>query len=252
MTEMQPGVPYSAPPVCPRHPDTVAYVKCQRCERPTCPQCQVPAPVGVLCVDCAREAKRAVSQGRNSLGFKRGGTPLVTYALLAANIAFFLYGSAVGSWQWQITYGLVPSLGFEEPWRLVTSAFVHGGFLHIAINMFMLFQFGTQLERILGSARFAVLYGVSLLGGSAAILALGGDNTVHVGASGAIFGLFAAYGVLLYKLKLQWQAIAIQAGLWLVLGFMLAGILWEGHLGGAVAGAATALVMLGLKQRQRS
>ena len=44
-------------PTCPRHPDRVSYVSCQRCGRPTCPECQVPAAVGVHCVDCARQAQ---------------------------------------------------------------------------------------------------------------------------------------------------------------------------------------------------
>ena len=55
-------------PVCPRHPDRVTYVRCQRCNRPTCPQCQVPSAVGVHCVDCARRAAASRRDVRSVLG----------------------------------------------------------------------------------------------------------------------------------------------------------------------------------------
>lgn len=248
MSEPTPGAAEQAPPVCPRHPDRVSYVRCQRCERPTCPQCQVPAPVGVLCVDCARAADQAARSSRNSLGFKRGSSkPYLTYGLIAANVVFYLYGMSTGMREWQITYGFAPVLA-DEWYRWITSGFVHAGLLHIALNMYMLFQFGTQLEQVIGRWRFAVLYVISLIGGSVTINMLGASNSLHVGASGAIFGLFAAFGLLLYKLKLPWQSLAMTAGIWLVAGFFISGISWEGHLGGAIAGGAVMGAMLALRR----
>ncbi len=240
MTQPTPGAPQAAPPVCPRHPDRVSYVRCQRCDRPTCPECQVPAPVGILCVDCAREANAAATRNHSAGAVMNGrSTPLLTYGLIAANVAFYLYGQATGYNQWWNTFGLYAPIAFEptELYRWLTSGFVHGGVLHIGLNMLMLFQFGSQLERVIGRAWFAVLYFGSLLGGSLSIALLGGSNSLHGGASGAIFGLFAAFGVLLYRLKLPWQSIAAQAGIWLAAGFFVAGISWQGHLGGAIAGA---------------
>ncbi len=250
MTDETLGAP-PAPPVCPRHPDRVSYVRCQRCERPTCPQCQVAAPVGVLCIDCSRAADKAAGTKRSTLGFTRAmGTPKVTAALIGANLAFYFYGMATGVGAWQFDYGMIPFLGFDEPWRWVTSGFVHFGFLHLGLNMYMLFQFGSQLESVMGRWRFGLLYGLSLLGGSTAIYFLA-DGGIHAGASGAIFGLFAAYGVVLYRLKLPWQNVLASAGIWLVAGFIIPGISWQGHLGGAVVGLVTMAAMLRFVARKR-
>lgn len=247
MSEPTKSADGQAPPVCPRHPDRVSYVRCQRCEQPVCPQCQVPAPVGVLCVDCVRAANQAARGARTGLGFPRAlGRPYVTITIIAANVAFYVYGMGVGLAQWQRTYGLFPPLSEQEPWRWVTSGFVHGSLWHIGMNMFVLYQFGSQLERVMGRLRYGLLYGISLLGGSAAIQLLAAPVSLHVGASGAIFGLFGAYGLLLYKLKLPWQSMATTAGLWLALGFFLPSISWEGHIGGLVLGTLTMLVMMRL------
>jgi membrane associated rhomboid family serine protease len=248
----------AAPPVCPRHPDRISYVNCQRCGRPTCPECQRPAPVGIQCVDCVREAAEQRGPLLNRLGFvTAGGTPVVTYALIIANIAAFAYGYLMlGANQWAVRWGLFPGgLGDnpefgQELYRWVTSGFLHFGPLHIAMNMFVLWQFGTQLEPALGRVRFAIVYFVSLIGGSAGIVLLA-NGGVHGGASGAIFGLIAAFAVVLLKLKLPAQSLLVSAGLWLVAGFFIGSISWQGHLGGAVAGALTMLAMLrGVEKRQ--
>ncbi len=248
-------------PVCPRHPDRVSYVSCQRCGRPACPECQTPAPVGVICVDCAREAQRQSRSVVNRLGFTSAfGKPYVTYTIIALNVAAYLYGTQIlgtgglqtliyGSNEWGVAWGLIPALGGElgglgEEWyRWISSGFLHFGLLHIGMNMLVLFQFGTQLEPIMGRARFAALYVISLLGGSLAVELLASSG-VHGGASGAIFGLFAAYAVVLYKLKLNYQSVVTTGGLWLVLGFIVPGLSWQAHLGGAIAGAVTMLAML--------
>ncbi|MCB2412639.1 rhomboid family intramembrane serine protease [Demequina sp. TTPB684] len=194
-----------------------------------------------------RAANQAARGARTGLGFPRAlGRPYVTISIIAANVAFYVYGMGAGLFSWQATYGLWPAMAGQEPWRWVTSGFVHGSLWHIGLNMFVLYQFGSQLEQVMGRLRFGVLYGVSLLGGSAAIQLLASPNSLHVGASGAVFGLFGAYGLLLYKLKLPWQSMAATAGIWLAVGFFLPSISWEGHIGGLVLGAATMAVMLRL------
>lgn len=249
--------------MCPRHPHTVAYVRCQRCERPVCPQCQVAAPVGVLCVDCVREANRAAPAVKSRLGFKAAfGTPWVTYSLIAASVLTYLAAPVLLGADWRFTLGMWPQWSPEwgvaypasgvEWYRWITSGFVHFGLLHLGLNMFVLWQFGSQLEPALGRARFLGLYAGSLLGSSLVVFLLGGEGSVHGGASGAIFGVIAAFAIVLRKLNLQWVNMAAFAGIWLVMGFFATGLSWQGHLGGAITGALIMLAMLRSVDRRQN
>jgi membrane associated rhomboid family serine protease len=253
----------AAPPVCPRHPGTVAYVRCQRCERPTCPQCQVPAPVGVLCVDCVREAEKNARPVRSRLGFVAArGTPWATYGLILANVGVYLLAPLLLGRNWRLDLGLWPEWGAavevmypasgDDWYRWITAGFVHFSLIHLGLNMLVLWQFGTQLEPALGRVRFLALYGLALLGSSAVIVFFGSAGSVHGGASGAIFGLIAAYAIVLRALRLPWVNMAVFAGVWLVAGFFFTGLSWEGHLGGAIAGGLTmALMLRGVSRRER-
>jgi len=130
-----------------------------------------------------------------------------------------------------------------EPWRLLTSTFLHFGLIHLASNMFGLYLFGQIFEELVGSRRFAALYLAAGLAGSATTVVFVGSNTVSAGASGSIFGLLGAFAVLGFQLREtpQGQAWLRQAGvlfgLNLVLGLSSPSIGLEAHAGGAVAGA---------------
>src|SRR3954468_10310011 len=139
-------------PVCPRHPDRVSYVRCQRCGRPTCPECQRTAAVGVQCVDCVREQARTTPVGRTVFGGRvRDGRPVVTYALIAACLVSFLLQRVPGL-DISGRFAFAPGVAQDEPWRFITSAFLHStSFIpHIALNMFVLYQVGPYLEERLG------------------------------------------------------------------------------------------------------
>ncbi len=129
-------------------------------------------------------------------------TPFATYALLAMNVAMFgleeLLGGSEHSNVLVRLGGLVPALVVTgEPWRLVASGFLHAGFLHIALNGYVLFIVGSSVERVLGTARFLVAYVASLLVASLATLLLG-QGALTVGASGAIFGLFGVEAIVVF------------------------------------------------------
>lgn len=85
---------------------------------------------------------------------------------------------------------LIPALVAQgEAWRLVTSAFLHSNFVHLALNMLSLYFLGSFAEISFGRSRFLALYLISGIAGGLAYLYFGSFNTPAVGASGAIFGL---------------------------------------------------------------
>ncbi|MBF0688072.1 MAG: rhomboid family intramembrane serine protease [Cellulomonas sp.] len=237
-----PGDGTGQPPVCPRHPDRVAYVRCQRCGRPACPECQRPAPVGVHCVDCVAEAARTSREGRTAFGGRvRGGRPVVTLTIIGLCAASYVLQLAVPGWTSRWAFS--PVAGAYEPWRFLTAAFLHspGQVFHILFNMIALWMVGPYLESTLGRGRFATLYLVSALGGSVGAVLLapatGTWLTAMVGASGAVFGMFGAVLVVLRRTGRDAGPIIGILVLNGVLGFVLPGIAWQAHLGGLVVGA---------------
>ncbi len=139
-----------------------------------------------------------------------------------------------------------------EWYRLISSAFLHGSFLHIAFNMYVLFALGPTLERILGHSRFIVLYVASALGGAVASYYFSDIRTVSVGASGAIFGLMGALVVAGRRLRYDVTQVLILLGINVVIGFIAPGIDWRAHLGGLVVGAAVAAILVHAPQRGRT
>jgi membrane associated rhomboid family serine protease len=128
-------------------------------------------------------------------------TPVVTYLLILANIAVFLYELSLGGRvdRFMIDWGAVPRdvLQRGEYWTLLTSMFIHGGFAHIFGNMIFLKVFGDNIEDYWGHLRFLLFYMVTGLAASLAFVLLNAGSTVpSVGASGAISGVLGAYIIL--------------------------------------------------------
>lgn len=236
-------------PTCPRHPAVVSYVRCQRCNRPTCPECQRPASVGIQCVDCVREARKAaIATGPRTLT----GAPVrqgsaVTKGILGVTVAAYVAQLLIPGLD---SLGMfVPVFGLAQPWRFLTAALLHVGIWHLALNMYALYVIGPSLEAILGRARFLTLYVLSAIGGSVLVLLLANPADVSwftpvVGASGAIFGLFGAMALTLRRLKARDSQLLLIIAINIVIGFVVPGISWQGHLGGLAVGAALAGVYL--------
>lgn len=233
---------------CYRHPDRESYVLCQRCGRTICSACQTQAAVGVHCPECVAEARARMPKRKPAIvtAFRRSSTkPVVTYSIIVVNLVVFALQFLLGDLIFQ-SFAYAPFLTAMEPWRMITSAFLHSqtSIFHILFNMYALFVFGPQLEQMLGRARYVVLYLLSAFGGSVAVLLLGDPLGGVIGASGAIFGLFGAVFVIQRKLGGNTVQLAILIVLNLVLGFIVVNVSWQAHLGGLLVGAAVAFVIL--------
>ncbi|MCH9718481.1 MAG: rhomboid family intramembrane serine protease [Actinomycetia bacterium] len=203
------------------------------------------APVGFQCPECVREGQQQTRQVVTPMG----GEPIrdfyVTKVLIGINVGLFIVEMVAGMDAVIRQWGMYPaavSLGGEW-WRLFTAAFLHGSLLHIGFNMLVLWLVGRPLESILGHVRFVVLYLLAALGGSIASYTFSPLNTLSVGASGAIFGLMAALLVAGHSLKADVTQIAVLLAINIGIGFVVAGIDWRAHLGGAAVGAVVAAIM---------
>ncbi|SEE93706.1 Membrane associated serine protease, rhomboid family [Arthrobacter alpinus] len=229
-------------PVCPRHPDRVSYVSCQRCGRPTCPECQRSAAVGIQCVDCVQQASKS-APGRRTIfgGAARAGRPLITIIMMVICVAAYALELALPSDFIFLNFAYAPFLTESEPWRMLTSAFLHSpSFMHIAFNMYALWILGNALEPAFGRVRFLAVYLVSALAGSVGVLLLSNMDSIDipvVGASGAVFGLFGALFVVQKKRGGDLRQILVLLAINAAIGFIIPNIAWQAHLGGLIAGA---------------
>jgi membrane associated rhomboid family serine protease len=187
---------------------------------------------------------------------------VVTLSLIAANVAMFVISAASA-----VSVGNSPLQNYDSPffqqlsqwpygvtllgewWRIGTAAFLHVGPVHLAFNMLALLVFGSELERQLGRWRFTALYLLSALGGATAIQLLGDPRVPVAGASTAIYGLLGGLGVLMLARRQDLRGLLTLLVINVLISF-LPGVSLLGHLGGLVAGAATAGLLL-LTRRRR-
>ncbi len=141
-------------------------------------------------------------------------------------------------------YGPLERAG--EWWRIVSGAFLHGGLMHIAFNMFALWQVGTGCELLFRPLRMFAVYAIALVGSGLAIYCFSYDQ-VTVGASGAIFGLFGALAAGGLRIGPSQRALVQQLFgiivINLILGFLLPNISNAGHIGGLVTGFIAGFVL---------
>ncbi|GAA0348499.1 rhomboid family intramembrane serine protease [Actinoallomurus spadix] len=253
-------------PMCYRHPGRETYVRCTRCDRPICPDCMRVAAVGHQCPECVRDGNSTVREPRTVLGGRVRNRPAVTLTLISLNVLAYLAElvspTFVGRFEMlggMPARGRLPGIGVAdgEWYRLITGAFLHVpmdqgglGITHILFNMWALWVLGPQLEHVLGRARFTVLYVLSAIGGNV-LLYLVAPLQPAVGASGAIFGLFAAFFVVGRRLGVDTRGIVFLIVINLVFTFTFSGISWEGHVGGLVTGAVLAVAFAYAPRRRQ-
>ena len=166
---------------------------------------------------------------------------------LIAHFALWPFGHE----QAQMASGRIVTVGFE-PWQLLTYAFLHGGWLHIGLNMWALFLFGPPIERVFGATRFLFYFVVcTVLAALAQLLVIAffsGGFYPTIGASGGIFGVLLAFGMLFPNVRLLLLIPPIPVPAWLfVIGYGAvelilgvtgteAGVAHFAHLGGMFGG----------------
>lgn len=242
--------PVSTDNRCYRHPDREAYISCQRCGRKICPDCMRDASVGFHCPECVAEAARTVRSPRTLAGgtvSARQG--IVSMSLIGINVAayvltlaaggtssnFFQQGAMLSANAVNQAGTMLTGVAGGGYWRLLTSAFLHEGTLHILFNMYALYLFGPIVERALGVRRFIAAYLTMAIVASVFVYWLSEPRGLTIGASGAVFGLFAMALVLLHKAKQDVSFLLVMLVINAVISFQ-GNISWQGHLGGFLAG----------------
>jgi membrane associated rhomboid family serine protease len=136
----------------------------------------------------------------------------------------------------------------EQPWTIITSLFVHGHWMHLLFNMLALFFLGSYVLRLVGEARFLIIYFLGGLLGNVLLLALAYffplrfSFGVAVGASGAIFALGGTLAIMRPKLKILIFPIPIPMDMWIAVIILMAvsffpyNVAWQAHLGGLILG----------------
>jgi membrane associated rhomboid family serine protease len=239
---------------CYRHPGRETGVSCSSCGRPICPDCMTPTPVGMRCPECSRQKTKVRTAATMT------SEPRLAYVLIAVNVIAFLAQMSSGGgidgrsgsvYEHGALYG--PLVADGEWWRIVTAGFLHAGLLHLAFNMYFLYFLGTLLEPAIGKVRFAVIYAVSLVGGSFGALLISPD-AVTVGASGAVFGLMGAAILAMRARGIDPMQSGLGMTLLLNLGitFLIPNISIGGHLGGLAAGFVTGYLLFDVAERDRS
>jgi membrane associated rhomboid family serine protease len=201
----------------------------------------------------------------------------VILVLIVANVAVFGLQRMVGD-ALVVNFALWPmgsytdsaagvTVGFQ-PWQLVTTAFLHGNTTHLLLNMFALYMFGRDVELAMGSRRFAWLYAASVLTASAVQLLVVTASVEEgiaptVGASGGVFGVLLAFGVLFPRRRVMLLFPPIPMPAWvLVLGYgaielasgvfgTQQGVAHFAHLGGMLGAALVLLLARNKPERSR-
>ncbi len=221
----------------------------------------VEAPVGYQCIDCARTAPPVRRLG------DPGPAPAITRVLVGTIVAVAAL-EAAGAVDLR-AFGLIPLLvGVGEWWRLLTSALLHAGIVHLGFNGILLWRLGMILERRVGGVGFAGIAASGMAGGSLGVIGLTwltvttgladvavlgavlatDPRSITVGASGAVFGLMGAILVLIRREGIDpWSTdLGSMVGslvlLNLVLTLLIPAISVGGHVGGLSGGMLAALV----------
>ncbi|MBR4711626.1 MAG: rhomboid family intramembrane serine protease [Clostridia bacterium] len=179
--------------------------------------------------------------------------PYATLVILFLNVACYLAEAIMGEEKASLTFAMYAHALSVSPvawYRVLASSFMHFGFLHLICNMLALLSIGVEMEEIIGWKRYLIIYAAAILGDGLMVNFAGGEG-LHMGASGALWGLMAALLIVVLRLHGNPNAILRCLVLNLAVTFGFSGISWQGHIGGGIAGLIAALIMLAVRPRRR-
>ena len=252
----QAGASEQEAPVCYRHPEREAHIRCQRCNRRICPDCMRPAAVGFQCPSCVSEGSRSTRSGRTPYGGEPSRDPsLTSKVLIGLNVLVWVLILATGGRGSRlvdllalrpdgevvtvdgVTYNIPAGVADGRYWQLFTTMFTHVEVWHIAFNMLALWTLGPQLESAIGRARFLALYLLSGLTASATVMWFSTSYSLTLGASGAIFGLMGGLLVIAVKVGGDVRGVVTWIAVNFAFTFLFVRLIsWQGHVGGFVGG----------------
>jgi membrane associated rhomboid family serine protease len=191
----------------------------------------------------------------------------VLWFLIALNVLIFIIEIVIGGYPITGTnelvrfLGLTPALLSQQPWTIISSMFVHGGFFHIIVNMIALYFLGSFLIRAAGEKSFLAVFFLGGLAGNALYFLLGylvfrgliPPNFGHpfipgIGASGGIFALAGALAIMVPRVPVFILFIPVPMPLWVatiilvIISFLFSEIAWQAHIGGLLLGLAAGLI----------
>lgn len=203
-----------------------------------------------------------VKELKNKEKFMKNSKPIITFVLIFINIVIFalmyMLGNGSEDTNTLINFGAnyVSLTKSGEYFRIITSAFLHIGILHIVLNMYSLYIIGMQAEYFYGKIKYIIIYLFSAIMGSLFTVALSSSNTVSAGASGAIFGLLGA--ILYFGMKYRGyignsivNQIVPVVVVNLFIGFITPGIGNAAHIGGLIGGYLISMA-LGIDNRDKT
>ena len=284
--EPDPSLRAAGVPTCFRHPQRETYVRCQRCDRPICPDCMRDAAVGFQCPQCVAEAAKATRSGRTAYGGLRPANPTATsLALIVLNAGVWLAIQATGGdrsplrfwlalhprgscWDSALT-GLWPQVpeaacrggagvwveGVASGawWQLLTNAFTHVSPTHLVFNLLALWVLGPQLEVAVGRLRFLAVYLGSAVAASVFMMWFSQPYSSTLGASGAVFGLMGALLVVVLKVRANPSPILLWLAVNVVITVVGRGFIsWQAHLGGFLGGLLVGALVVYAPRRRRT
>ena len=184
--------------------------------------------------------------------------PIITYIIIGLCIIMFIVSGFGMDTLELVRYGanFGPLIRDGEYYRLIASMFLHGGLMHIFLNMYSLYVVGPRVEDFFGKWKYVLIYLASGIGGSLLSVSMNGD-VVSIGASGAIFGLFGALLYFGYNYRgyigtiIRSQILPIILYN-LIIGFMIPGIDMWGHIGGLIGGLITAYMVGTIENKKYS